>query len=189
MSIEQERLHRVLNSSPADDARRRVVSAVQDARLATHTGDRAELDLYLALLQDRLPVYVGTLSELLAEAGSATVQKRMVMVARATMDFYAGVLAAKVSVFARPSQLARLRQVMRTRQMGPQRADERVAAYLREEQKLGRVALEVEPLAAARLLIGGSLNYAFIRMLMGESEIPPADEYAADMVRGLRLDP
>lgn len=188
MSFEQDRLQAALNS-PADDARRRVVGAVQDAGLATNTGDRAELDLYLALLQDRLPVYVGTLADLFADVGVGSVRERLVMAARATIDFYCGILAAKVSVFARPSQLVRLRQVMRAREMGPQRSEETIATYLREEQKLGRVSADAEPLASARLLIGGGLNYAFVRMLKGEVYMPPTEDYAADIVRGLRLDP
>lgn len=188
MSFEQDRLQAQLNS-PADDARRRVIGAVQDARLAAHTGDRAELDLYLALLQDRLPVYVGTLADLFADVGVASVRERLVMAARATIDFYLGILVAKVSVFARPSQLAGLRQVMRARDIGPQRSEETIATYLREEQKLGRVSADVEPLASARLLVGGGLNYAFVRMLKGEGYMPSADEYADDIVRGLRLEP
>lgn len=167
-----------------------MVEAVHDAKspgrqLTSH----AELDLYLALLQDRLPVYVGANTDLLANVGRATVESNLIWAARATIDFYGGVLAAKVSVLARQAQLVRLREVMRPRELGPHRAADAIAEYLREEQKGGRVAADVEPLAAAQLLIGACVNYEFTRMLQGADEVPSREDYVTDMVRGLRLNP
>ncbi|MBO2450726.1 hypothetical protein J4573_26720 [Actinomadura barringtoniae] len=149
--------------------------------------DHSALDLYLALLQDRLPVYVGTVSEVLGRVGQGTVRENLRDAARATIDFYCQILAAKLAVIADPLQVARLRQVLLKRGMGQHQAEENVARYLRLERDAGGVGAGVEPGAVARLLIGACINYAFNRLLMGESEIPERGEYAADIVRGISL--
>ncbi len=162
-------------------------SHVEPTRFPPEPAERAATDLYLALLQDRLPVYVRTLADLVTGTGHGSVEDNLLPAARATIDFYCEILSAKVSVFARPAQLVRLREVMRTRRLGPDVAEDRVARYLEEEQELGRVAPDIGALAAARLLLGACVSYAFSTMLMGEDDMPPRDEYAADVIRGLRL--
>lgn len=161
----------------------------QDVRFPADTGDRAAMDLYLALLQDCLPVYVSTMADLGTRAGHGSVQDNLVPVARATIDFYREILSVKISAFTRPTQLVRLRQLMRARGLGPDVAHDVVTSYLRQEQHQGRVAADADALAAARLLLGACLNYAFTAMLMGEDDLPEREEYAAGIVRGLRLSP
>lgn len=189
MRPEREPASSSVPEGPADSVRRRVVEAVSDSMRSVEHLDHGELHLYLALLQDRLPVYVGTIAEIFSQAGEAGVHKNLVMVAEATIGFYSEVLAAKVAVLASPTQLVRLRQVMKPRQIGPHQAERSVAAYLRREQELGRVAAQVEPLGAARLLIGACLNYVFTVMLLGDDVLPPCREYATVLVQGLRISP
>jgi AefR-like transcriptional repressor, C-terminal domain len=165
------------------------VEPAYDARFSAEPADRAAVDLYLALLQDRLPVYVRTMADLVTHTGYGSVEDNLLPVARASIDFYCEILSVKVSVFSRPAQLVRLREVMRARRLGPSAAEDRVARYLQEEQERGRVAPDIGALAAARLLLGACVSYAFTTMLMGEGDMPPRDEYVADMVRGLRLSP
>jgi hypothetical protein len=163
------------------------VESVHDVRFPAEPSDHAAMDLYLALLQDRLPVYVHTLADLVACCGHGSVEDNLLPAATATIDFYREILGAKVSVFTRPTQLVRLREVMRSRRLGPSAAEDRVARYLEEEQGLGRIAPDVAALAAARLLLGACVSYAFTAMLMGEENMPPRDEYVADAIRALRL--
>jgi AefR-like transcriptional repressor, C-terminal domain len=165
------------------------VESVHDGRFPAEPADHAAMDLYLALLQDRLPVYVHTLADLVTCCGQGSVEDNLLPAATATIDFYREILGAKVSVFTRPTQLVRLREVMRARQLGPSAAEDRVARYLEEEQELGRVAPDVAALAAARLLLGACVSYAFTTMLMGEDHMPPRDAYIADAIRALRLRP
>lgn len=175
--------------SPADGVRRLVVEAVSASMRAVQNTEHGDLHLYLSLLQDRLPVYVGTVADLLSHIGHAGVRKNLVMVAEATISFYSEVLAAKVAVLASPAQLVRLRQVMQPRQLGPHQAEQVVADYLRQEQELGRVAADVDLVGAARLLIGACLNYAFTVLLLGDHAMPPRHEYAAVLVQGMRISP
>ncbi len=83
----------------------------------TRPGDHghADTDLYLALLQDQLPVYVRAMMDLRAGIGQGSVRDSLLPVARATFDFYCQVLGAKVKIIADPDQLVRLRERMRGR--------------------------------------------------------------------------
>lgn len=185
-----------------ETARRRVVAAAADllhgpprrdgsaggATVTAHASDRSgAMTVYLALLQDRLPVYARIMNGLTTRAGTAEVRHNLATAARATIDFYGQVLAAKLSVVADPDQLLRLRRVLAARELGPHAAHDALADYLAAERRLGRVPADTDCAAAARLLVGACLHYAFTKMLLGE--VPAADAYIADMVRGLRLDP
>lgn len=146
-------------------------------------------DVYLAMLQDRLPVYVHSLSAATATPGYSSVDENLSLAARATIDFYGGILPVKVSVLAVPAQLIGLRHAMRARGLGPDRAEHAVAGYLRDEQELGRIAADADPSASTRLLLGACLSYSFNALLMGDDCVPPPGEYVPGIVRALRLAP
>jgi hypothetical protein len=150
-------------------------------------GGQAATDLYLALLQDRLPVYVQTMKDLRGRAGQGCVRGNLRTVAAATLDFYCGMLGAKVSAMADPEQLVRLRDLMKRRGLGPAVAHRVLADYLRDEQRGGRMPAGVAADSAASLLIGGCLSYAFNRLLMGEDDLPPRDAYVTGLVQALQL--
>jgi hypothetical protein len=172
-----------------EDAGSSYAEPAHDVRFSADAADRAAMDLYLALLQDRLPVFVRTMADLVTCTGRGSVEDNLFPVGRATIDFYCEILGAKVAVFTRPAQLVRLREVMRARHLGPATAEDKVACYLRDEQARGRVAADVDALASARLLLGACVSYAFTTMLMGPDDMPPREVYTAGIIRGLRLSP
>jgi AefR-like transcriptional repressor, C-terminal domain len=172
-----------------NDAGTSYVEPAHDVRFSAEAADHAAMDLYLALLQDRLPVYVRTMADLVTCTGYGSVEANLLPVGRAAVDFYCEILSAKVAVFTRPAQLVRLREVMRARHLGPATAEDKVADYLRDEQERGRVAADVDALACARLLLGACVSYAFTMMLMGQDDMPARDEFIAGITRGLRLSP
>jgi hypothetical protein len=143
------------------------------------------MNLYLALLMDRLPVYARAMIHLRSQAGEGSVEQNLVPIGLATIQFYCEILAAKVSVFTKPDQLLKLREGLRSRDMGPQSAPRHVAAYLEEERRLGRIAADVDCDAAAQLLIGTCLNYAFTKMVV--DDVPARGPFVERAVRGLRL--
>lgn len=161
--------------------------AADDARHDRAPVGHATADMYLAMLQDRLPVYVHSLSAATARVGHGSVDENLSLIACATIDFYAAILPVKVSVLAVPAQLISLRHAMKARGLGPDRAEDGVAGYLLDEQQLGQVAADVDPRASARLLLGACLSYSFSAMLLGNDNAPPRDEYVRCVVRGLRL--
>jgi hypothetical protein len=184
----------------ASQIRREVIEAAGDMKLGTRNsergflvsrepGDGGVLDPYLALLQDRLPVYVHALADLSNSVGQGSVEHQLRRAARADIDFHYVVLAAKMAIVSRPDQLVRLREAMRRQRMGPRAAEDRLTRYLEEEQLIGRVAADISARSVARLLLGASMNYAFTAILMGDDYLPPRDEFVADIVRGLRLSP
>jgi hypothetical protein len=163
--------------------------AGNDVRLRFAPADHMVVDIYLAMLQDRLPVYVHSLSDAKARTGQGSVEENLFSIARATIDFYAGILPVKVTVLAVPAQLIGLRNAMKACGLGPDRAEDGIAGYVRAEQELGRVAADADPRASARLLLGACLSYSFSAMLLGDEGVPAPDEYATSIVRGLRLAP
>ena len=187
-------------SSPAggssDAVRRRVVDVAAELMrdtagaagggdVHTDTSGQSAMQLYLALLTDRLPVFASALMTLGSRVGEGRVEDNLVPVAQATIRFYSEILAAKVSVFTQPDQLVQLREKLSSHGMGPQAAPERVAAYLAEELRLGRIAADVDCRASAQLLIGACVYHAFTAMLL--DEVVPGDVFAERVVRGLRL--
>jgi hypothetical protein len=148
---------------------------------------QTEMTLYLALLADRLPVFVRTMTGLAAQVGQASVEANLTPVGHATIQFYGHILAAKIGVFTRPDQLLQLRRVLKSRDLGPHNTYILVSAYLEKERALGRIAADVDCTASAHLLIGACVNYAFTRMLL--DEVTPVDAFVEQTVRGLRLAP
>ncbi|WP_345349984.1 TetR/AcrR family transcriptional regulator C-terminal domain-containing protein [Actinoallomurus liliacearum] len=147
--------------------------------------DPSAVTLYLALLQDRLPVFARVMKDLGARVGRGEVADNLVVAAQATIGFYREILAAKVSILASSDQIVRLRQVFQSHDLGPQAAYAEVTGYLAGERDLGRIAADVDCTAAARLLIGACFNHAFMKMLLGDG--PADDEFVSQMIGGLRL--
>jgi AefR-like transcriptional repressor, C-terminal domain len=188
---------RPLPRGSIDSVRRQVVDVASEVMrgtscasgggmgVAADSSDQSAMSLYLALLMDRLPVYARTMITLHSHVGEGSVEENLVPVARATIQFYSEILAAKLGVFTKPEQLVRLRRVLKAQGVGPQVAHEKVTAYLEEEHRLGRVRADVDCEACAHLLVGACLNYAFSAMLL--DEVTPRDAFAEKAVRGLRL--
>lgn len=177
--------------------RRQVVDAATEVLRGTGSGSsdggagftdssaQSALTLYLALLTDRLPVYARAMNSLDTLAGTGDVAGNLAPAAQATIDFYAEILAAKICVFTNPERLLQLRSVLKSHDLGPHAPYEAVAAYLERERGLGRVADDVDCRAAARLLLGACVNYAFTRILLGEAD--PPEDHVTSLIAGLRL--
>jgi hypothetical protein len=179
----------IMSDASHDSSGSSWADAADDARYGTAPAGHATADMYLAMLQDRLPVYVHSLSAATAQTGHGSVDENLSLIACATIDFYAAILPVKVSVLAVPAQLINLRHAMKARGLGPHRAEDAVAGYLLDEQQLGRVAADADARASARLLLGACLSYSFTAMLLGDDSAPPRGDYVQGVVRGLRLTP
>ncbi len=145
-------------------------------------------DLFLSVLAERLPSFVALSKELPGWAGRGTVRETLEEVARTALAFYAEGVPISASVFSEPELLTRHAEEIRRRGAGPQKANEAVAAYLRAEQELGRARRDVDPKAAAALLLGACFQRAFLRHFLAEDPMPPeATRFAEEAVRGLML--
>ena len=161
-----------------------------EATLYKHFQDKT--DLFLAVLKERLP----TVSRLLppeggpgspeaapdsATAGPHSAQvhpasapedlaARLNAFARAAVDFYQVSFPISASVFSEPDLLAAHHAAVTRQGAGPHMPVEALARYLRTQQEHGRVRPGADCDAAASLLLGSCLQYAFLRCF---AQLPP----------------
>ncbi len=155
-----------------------------EAALYKHFRDKEEL--FLCVLSERLPPLMSLLDELPARAGRGTVAANLEQVTRAAVDFYEEVVPIGAALFSDPELLAHHRGRLRESGTGPQRPFDVVSAYLRAEQRLGRLSRSAKPSMAAALLIGACFQRAFLRSFLGEQAGAGADQvFARDAVRTL----
>ncbi|WP_143590409.1 hypothetical protein [Thermoactinospora rubra] len=145
------------------------------------------VDHFLALLQDRLPLWLRILHNL--TPGRGEVRENLIFVARAGIDYYSEIQSAALPAFTEPAVTVRFRQAVRDNGLGPMAEIVPLAAYLEAEQRLGRVSPQVDPQATARLLLAGCFQHAYNEMFVGEDFGPGRDEAAAQIVRELRVEP
>ncbi|GAA3429151.1 hypothetical protein ACWDTT_08940 [Streptosporangium sandarakinum] len=147
------------------------------------------VDMFLALLQDRLPVWLRLLDDLGYLVGRGEVGGNLLPVTRAGIDYYVEVQSAALPVFSSPSVTVRFREALRDSAMGPMAEVVPLTAYLAAEQSAGRVSPGVDPVASARLLLAGCFRHAYYEMLVGAASLPSRDAAAGEIIRELRLDP
>jgi AcrR family transcriptional regulator len=131
-------------------------------------------DLLLAVLQQQLPRFIESVDAQLASKGS--VRENFENIAREAMAYYTQLLLVAMVFFQDVELLARHQEVMQQINGGPQRIYERVASYVEEEQRLGRIDIRQQPLSIAALLLGPCFHYVFNRHLLGRSPLPLTDE-------------
>ena len=164
-----------------------------EGTLYLHFADK--LDLVRAVHEKLLPAFVEVVRHLPGRAGTGTVEANLTEVADSALRLYRDLLPVGSSLFADPELLARYRALLAERGGGPQRAWEPVAAYLRAEQALGRVAADADPAAAAALLLGACQQLVFVELMTGPETLPfrdrpdPAPALVATLLAGLAPEP
>lgn len=133
---------------------------------------KSKEELFICVLTERLPSFVGILEELPQRAGQETLGGVLNEVADAALAFYGESFPMSASIFSEPGLLARHREEIRRRGTGPQKANEALVAYLDAERKLGRVREDADPEAAAAMLLGACFQRAFFKSYSGEGDVP-----------------
>ncbi|GAA2903473.1 hypothetical protein GCM10010517_69480 [Streptosporangium fragile] len=146
------------------------------------------VDLFLALLQDRLPVWLRVLDGLMYLVGKGRVADNLFPIARAGIEYYSEIQSAALPAFTSPTVTVRFREAMRDSELGPMAEVIPISEYLAAEQRAGRVAPEVDPVASARLLLAGCFRHAYYEMFVGAEHLPSRDDSAEEIVRELRLE-
>ena len=131
---------------------------VAEGALYHHFGDKAELILSVVLHQ--LGDFPDVLQSLPLQVGQNTVEKNLARVLESAFAFHFRMAPLVCSLFADQALLARVRNMMNERSMGPGRSTSVISAYLRAEQQLGRVANAAEPETVAGLMLAASFNTA-----------------------------
>jgi AcrR family transcriptional regulator len=149
-------------------------AGLSEAALYRHFADKAEL--FLSVIGERLPQLVAMLKDLPSRAGQRSVRANLEDLARVALPFYDQTLPVATSLFAEPELLARHQEFLRQKNAGPHRSVEHLAAYVRAEQRLGRINSRCDPEAVAALLIGSCIGRALMRRFLGEQDPPGADD-------------
>ena len=145
-----------------------------------------KLDLFLAVLEERLPRIVVLSDGLTEHVGRGTVAEGLRRLTAELLSFYLESFPIAASVFSDPALLARHREGLRERDTGPHRVVEGVAAYLSAEQRAGRITPTTQPHVLAELLVGACLHRAFLVRFAGETILPDhIERFAADVVSAL----
>ncbi|MCI0439932.1 MAG: TetR/AcrR family transcriptional regulator [Chloroflexi bacterium] len=138
--------------------------------------------LFFAVICERFPGFVPLILTLHERVGTESVQSILEEVARTAIAFFDEVLPMSAAIMA----TRELREDLRRHNMGPHRANEGLTAYLRQEQRLGRISASADPEAAAALLLGACHQRATYALFLGKENLASSDErFVKDLVRTL----
>jgi AcrR family transcriptional regulator len=148
---------------------------------------RDKVDLFLAVLTERLPRVALVRDGLAGQVGNGALDANLERLAAELLAFYLETFPIAASVFSDPQLLSHLREALRDSDRGPQVNVEAVTAYLAEEQRAGRVAATVQLAAVAEMLVGACLHRAFLtRFNGGDLTRRDLEKFATDLVDALR---
>lgn len=132
-------------------------------------------DLFLTVLDERIPSFAALVEELPVRVGRGTVQETLEEVASTALAFYGEIVPMAASIFSEPALLARHREGLHKRGAGPWMVNEALTAYLDAEKRIGRVREDADPEAAAAMVLGACYQRAFFRSFLGE-DVPAEGE-------------
>jgi AcrR family transcriptional regulator len=141
---------------------------VAEGLIYHHFKDKAEL-MY-EVVEQRMHDAKNVLQSLPPQVGLRTLSENLEEVLSVIYSSYYEIVPIVCSVFADHQLRARMREIMKEREVGPQHAIDRLALYLAAEQRLGRMAETVIPQTAAKCLWMISIQTAMDDQLM---EQPP----------------
>lgn len=160
-------------------------TGMAEATLYRHFQDKTEL--LLAVMSERMPdSFLSLMRDLPQRAGEGSVAENLEQIAAAAVAFFGRIVPLVVALAADPTLAAR--HTARLHELGsdPDPTHAALAAYLRLEQRLGRVRAETSPAAAATLLLGVCFNYAQVRYQSGAHPVyPTPEQFVTEIVQTL----
>ncbi|MEV0320007.1 TetR/AcrR family transcriptional regulator [Streptomyces sp. NPDC050658] len=155
-----------------------------EAALYKHFASKEEL--FVGVLQERLPRLGPLLRRLAEDPGERSVEENLAEIARLASHFYAQSFPIAASLYAETKLKRRHDDSMREMGTGPHMPIEALDAYLRAERDAGRIAPGADTFAAASLLLGACAQRAFAYdATIGKQPPQPVDEFAASLARTL----
>ncbi len=141
-------------------------AGVAEGLIYHHFKDKAEL--IHEVVEQRVHAVKNVLQHLPLKAGLGTLSGNLDEVLQAVYDTHYEIVPIVCSIFADQQLRVRMQEIMKERDVGPQRAIDGLALYLAAEQRLGRIAENVIPRVAAKCLWMISLQAAMDDQLMGK---------------------
>ncbi|GAA3802416.1 TetR/AcrR family transcriptional regulator [Streptomyces phyllanthi] len=142
-------------------------------------------ELFIRVLQERLPKLGPLLDRLAADPGRRTVEENLTEIARQAALFYEQSFPIAASLYAETELKRRHDESLRELGMGPHVPIQGLDAYLRTEQRAGRVHPDADTFAAASLLLGACAQRAFAYEATERGAPPPLDTFAPALARTL----
>jgi AcrR family transcriptional regulator len=143
-----------------------------DGTLYVHFGNR--VDLLLAMLEQTIPSFLEPMRTLRGRVGRRTVSANLNDAAAAALALYDRGGPIWAALFSEPPLLAAFREEMGRRGFGPRVPREAIIEYVREEQRVGRIASSVSGDGVAGALLGATFQRAFASHFLGVAR--PVDE-------------
>ncbi|MEU7024437.1 TetR/AcrR family transcriptional regulator [Streptomyces sp. NPDC048717] len=141
-------------------------------------------DLFVTVLEERLPRLGGLLGTLAVDPQGRDVEENLTEIARRAALFYEQTFPMAASLYAEPQLKARHEEGMRRLGSGPHRPIEGLTEYLRSERAHGRIAADADCEAAAGLLLGACVHRAFAYEMTADGKPPqPLDDFARAIAR------
>ncbi|HEX6540492.1 MAG TPA: TetR/AcrR family transcriptional regulator [Ktedonobacterales bacterium] len=113
-------------------------------------------------------------------AGTSTIRANVTALTLAVLRYYGHLFPITASCLADTSLLTRYREAIHQHNGGPQTIFTLVAAYIEEEQQLGRIGQRIPALSIATLLLGPCLQRVFMTHMLGQNPFDQTDEQFAD---------
>ncbi len=151
-----------------------------EAALYKHFSDKPEI--FLAVVRERLPRLLTVLQRLENNIGRGNVRDNLADVVAAALAFYDESFSMVVGIFSERRLLEAHRDGIHRLGAGPEVPNRTLAAYLRAEQRHGRVSQDADPDAVASLLLGACLQRAFFRVFAGEPALTGIPDIATTLV-------
>ncbi len=149
---------------------RAIAEAVPCSEGAIYVHFKDRVELLLAVLEESLPEMLVPLRALEMEVGSGTPLSNLVTAVRGLIRFHQRVAPMLCSVLAEAELLERFQRSLQDAGKGPHRGVATLAKYMKQEQKLGRIATSVDVSTAAQMLMASSFFHVFTTRLMGGKE-------------------
>lgn len=140
--------------------------------------------IFFALLEQHLPAFQQIFQTY--QAGTGSLKENLEAIVLATIHYYEQVLPMGASLLADTELLAHFREILLPVGAGPQNLIEQVAAYIEEEQRLGRIGQQIPALSIAILLLGPCFQWVFNCRMLGYNPFNKTEQqFAQDLVYGL----
>lgn len=141
-------------------------------------------EVFFALIAKYLPAFLDELKT--HSPGTGDVRENLEAIALAAIGYYRQLIPMGASFLADTELLALYRKVLQQMGAGPQNFFVVVAAYIEEEQNLGRIEKHMPALDLSLLLFGPCFQYEFFRQFMGTNPFGKTErEFVHMLVQGL----
>ncbi len=141
-------------------------------------------EVFFAIILKHLPTFLDIFNTCLP--GTSSVSENLEGIALAALSYYGQLIPMGGSFFADNELLTQYREKLHQISGRPETFFNVVAAYISEEQQLGRIEKHTPAMSVAMLLLGACCQYEFVLQLTGEQPLGQTEhEFVKALVQSL----